>query len=196
MTVQDEYRRLTLRQREGRAINAVVELLRRKLSVPNIYIEPPSSIIAADILAVDRGGSGDLHAVEVKLAKDLAPEGLRGRSEDPGELNQVYAAWYGKFRENLAIIHRHAMAMPTHFRYLAIPAESFDLAFGELGHLGLFPEDGIGRLGVITIHERGNEPPGADIKVTAERFRVDAAKLRSIETRILAKSRPDIEVRI
>jgi len=56
-------RELTLRQREGRAINAVAELLRRKLSVPNIYLEPPPSLISADVLAVDRGGAGDLHAV-------------------------------------------------------------------------------------------------------------------------------------
>ncbi len=67
MTVKEETLRLTLRQREGRAINAVAELLRRTLSVPNIYLEPPASLISADILAVDRGGAGDLHAVEIKL---------------------------------------------------------------------------------------------------------------------------------
>ena len=67
MTVKEETLRLTSRQREGRAINAVAELLRRTLSVPNIYLEPPASLISADILAVDRGGAGDLHAVEIKL---------------------------------------------------------------------------------------------------------------------------------
>ena len=41
MTVKEESRKLTSRQREGRAINAVAELLRRTLSVPNIYLEPP-----------------------------------------------------------------------------------------------------------------------------------------------------------
>jgi len=86
--------------------------------------------------------------------------------------------------------------MPAHFRYLAIPAGSFDLAFGELGHLGLFPEDGIGRLGIITIRENGEESPAAEMAVAAERFRVDPAKLKAIETKLLAKSRPDIEVRI
>src|SRR5208282_2919328 len=74
MTVKEETLRLTPRQREGRAINAVAELLRRTLSVPNIYLEPPASLISADILAVDRGGAGDLHAVEIKLLdKDPAP---------------------------------------------------------------------------------------------------------------------------
>jgi hypothetical protein len=196
MATKDSGLKLTIRQREGRAINAVVELLRRRLSVPNIYIEPPSSAGRADVLAVDRGGAGDLHAVEVKLASDLYPEGLRGRPSNPKELHQAYGVWHEKYVKKLAAIYRHAMEMPAHYRYLAIPEESFNLALGKFGPLGLFPEDGIGRLGVITIREKGNEAPVAEIKVDAERFRVDAARLRAIELRILAKTRPDIEVRI
>ena len=196
MTAKIEVRQLTPRQREGRAVNAVAELLRRTLSVPNIYIEPPNSLIAADVLAVDRGGAGDLHAVEIKLQKDLTPEGLRGRSANPKELNRMYAEWYPKYRQRLAAIHRQVMAMPAHYRYLSIPAESFDLAFGELGHLGLFPPDGIGRLGVITIKDKKEGTPTAEMAVNPERFRMDPVKLRTIETRLLAKSRPDIEIRI
>jgi hypothetical protein len=63
-------------------------------------------------------------------------------------------------------------------------------------HFGLFPEDGIGRLGVITIKEKGEESPTAEMAVVPERFRVDSAKLKIIETKLLAKSRPDIQVRI
>jgi hypothetical protein len=198
MTVKEETRELTLRQREGRAINAVAELLRRKLSVPNIYLEPPASLISADVLAVDRGGAGDLHAVEIKLEHDLNPaEGEQWDPSNPKELNEQYAAWYPKYVEKLKGIHRQVMSMPAHYRYLAIPAESFILAFGELVHFGLFSEDGIGRLGVITIKDRGEESPTAEmVDVPPERFRVDPAKLKAIETKLLAKSRPDIEVRI
>jgi hypothetical protein len=88
------------------------------------------------------------------------------------------------------------MSMPAHYRYLAIPAEGYDRVFGELGHLGLFPEDGIGRLGLIKIRENGEESPSAEMAVVPERFRVDPAKLKTIEIRLLATSRPDIEVRI
>jgi len=197
MAVKEETRELTLRQREGRAINAVAELLRRTLSVPNIYLEPPSSLISADILAVDRGGAGDLHAVEVRLKRELNPfEGQRQKQSTPKQLNALYAAWYPKYAELLHGIHRQLMSMPAHYRYLAIPAESFDLAFGELGRFGLFPEDGIGRLGIITIKQNGGESPTAEMAVVPERFRMDPAKLRAIETKLLAKSRPDIEVRI
>ena len=197
MILKEETRELTLRQREGRAINAVAELLRRKLSVPNIYLEPPPSLISAGVLAVDRGGAGDLHAVEIKLARDLNPsEGQWWKPSNQKDLNEMKDAWYAKYRQKLHSIRRQLMSMPAHYRYLAIPAESFDLAFGEIGHLGLFPEDGIGRLGVITITEKGGESPTAEMAVAPERFRVDPAKLKAIETRLLAKSRPDIEVRI
>ena len=197
MTVREEPQKLTSRQREGRAINAVAELLRRTLSVPNIYLEPPASLISADILAVDRGGAGDLHAVEIKLERDLSPSTeQRLRPARPQEHNRMYATWYPKYRQKLQGIHRQLMSMPAHYRYLAIPAESFDLAINELGRLGLFPPYGIGRLGVITIEENEGESPFAQIAVVPERFRMDPAKLNAIETKLLAKNRPDIEVRI
>jgi hypothetical protein len=197
MSVKEEALRLTPRQREGRAINAVAELLRRTLSVPNIYLDPPASLIRADVLAVDRGGAGDLHAVEIKLRGDFSvPEGHHRKPVTPKELNERYNSWYSKYQQRLRSIHHEVMSLPAHFRYLAIHAENFDLAFGELAHFGLFPEDGIGRLGVITIDEKGGESPSAEIKIAPERFRVDPAKLRAIETKLLAKSRPDIEVRI
>lgn len=193
--MKEETRKLTPRQREGRAINAVAEMLRRNLSVPNIYLEPPSTLIAADILAVDRGGAGDLHAVEIKLESDIdSSEIQQWKSSNPKGLNQL--KWIEKFAEKLHRIHHQLMSMPAHYRYLAIPVGSFELVFGELARFGLFPEDGIGRLGIILINENGQESPTAEMSVVPERFRVDSAKLKAIETRLLAKSRPDIEVRI
>jgi hypothetical protein len=197
MAVKEEIWGLTLRQKEGRAVNAVAELLRRKLSVPNIYLEPPPSLISADILAVDRGGAGDLHAVEIKLERDLNPsEGQQQKPSNPKEFDELNAAWYAKFVEKLRKIHHQLMSMPAHYRYLAIPAESIVLAMGELARFGLFSEDGIGRLGIISITDREEESPTAEIALIPERFRVEPAKLKSIETRLLTKSRPDIEVRI
>jgi hypothetical protein len=195
MTVKEETRELTLRQRKGRAINAVAELLRRELSVPNIYLEPPSSLISADILAVDRGGAGDLHAVEIKLAKDIDLfECQRWELSNPKQPDQL--KWISEFGEKLNGIHQQLMSMPAHYRYLAIPVESFGMVYHELGHFGVFPEDGIGRLGFILITDRREEPPTANLAVVPERFRVDPTKLKAIETKLLAKSRPDIEVRI
>jgi|GEM_PF-1786730 hypothetical protein len=202
MLLKEATRELTLRQREGRAINAVAELLRRKLSVPNIYLEPPQSLISADVLAVDHGGAGDLHAVEIKLDDDLKLAGNRKQIvPDPETVDSArdrfVAVHRDKLRrEKIRASYQQLMAMPAHYRYLVISVEAFDAVFEELGHLGLFLEDGIGRLGVITIKDRGEESPTAEIAVAPERFRVDPAKLKAVETRLLAKSRPDIEVRI
>jgi hypothetical protein len=184
-----------LRQRKGRAINAVAELLRRELSVPNIYLEPPSSLISADVLAVDRGGAGDLHAVEIKLEDDLdSSECQRWETSNPKEPDQL--EWIETFGEKIHRIHQQLMSMPAHYRYLAIPSKSFSMVFGELGRFGLFSEDGIGRLGILLIAEREGESPRAEMSVVPERFRLDPAKLKTIETKLLARSRPDIEVRI
>jgi len=49
---------------------------------------------------------------------------------------------------------------------------------------------------VITIKDRGEESPVAEMAAVAERFRVDPARLSSIESKLLTKNRPDIEVRI
>lgn len=181
MAVKEETRKLTLRQREGRAVNAVAELLRRTLTVPNIYLEPPATLIEADVLAVDRAGAGDLHAVEIKLQEAPIAAIL-----NPPRARQ----------DMVQSAHRQLMSMPVHYRYLAITAENFDALHGQLSNIGLFADDGIGRLGIIKIIEKGADSPTAEIAIAPERFRVDPAKLKAIETKLLAKSRPDIEVRI
>lgn len=196
MTIREHMLRLTPRQREGRAINAVAELLRRALSVPNIYLEPPATLIAADVLAVDRAGAGDLHAVEIELASTLNPaKGQQRKSSRPKGLN-TRSTGFLEYREKIGDIHRRLMSMPAHYRYLAIPEHSYEVAFNTLVQHGLFRADGIGRLGIIVIADMGEGTPIAKLDIAPERFRVDPAKLRAIETKLLAKSRPDIEVRV
>ena len=89
------------------------------------------------------------------------------------------------------------MSLPAHYRYLAIPVPqiNFELVMGELAPV-LYSPDGIGRLGVIRIIDRGEESPVAELAIAPERFRVDPVKLGKIEKTILEKVRPDIEVRI
>jgi|SRR5664279_1318318 hypothetical protein len=190
MTVKGEARTLTARQQKGRAVNAVAELLRKRLSVPNIYLEPHSPYISADVLAADRAGSGDLHAVEIKLEIEFV------RTPAPLPPDDPRAGWIMHLRKGkMKEIHAHIMSVPAHYRYLAIPQGIRDVLVDELGDL-LYSPDGIGRIGIITVTDRGKEPPVAELSIAPERFRVDAAKLRNIETKLLEKVRPDIEVRI
>jgi hypothetical protein len=177
-------------------VNAVAELLRQRLSVPHIYIEPRASSLRADVLAVDRAGSGDLHAVEIKVPKDF---GLKAPvpKVSYARLDKMSFGWYPQFRKQMHEVHRQLMSLPAHYRYLAIPVPqiNFELVMGELGPL-LYSPDGIGRLGVIRIIDRGDESPVAELAIAPERFRVDPVKLGKIEKTILEKVRPDIEVRI
>lgn len=194
IAAKSDSRSLTPRQQEGRAVNAVAEVLRKRLTVPNIYLEPRGDSISVDVLAVDRAGSGDLHAVQIKLQDDFR----RIPSSKPAtvrEVKQRNADWQAHFRKRVREIHRQIMALPAHFRYLAILENSLDMVTGELGPV-LYSADGIGRIGIIAITDRGEEAPVAEVVITPERFRVDAVKLRNIEKKLLEKVRPDIEVRI
>jgi hypothetical protein len=185
MTVKSEARTLTARQQKGRAVNAVAELLRKRLSVPNIYLEPRHPYISADVLAVDRAGSGDLHAVEIKLEPEFARSVAAVLNPKPWTLTNV----------RMMLKKMRSLLLPAHYRYLAIPKDRWDLSGGEL-ESDLYSTDGIGRIGIIAITQRGEHPPTAELSIAPERFRVNAARLRIIETNLLAKVRPDIEVRI
>ena len=183
-------RTLTLRQKEGRAVNAVAELLRKTLSVPNIYLEPRSPKLAVDVLAVDRAGSGDLHGVEIKVRDDL-------RVKNPSSLKALNQQIKGRRKRNIAEIRRQLMSLPAHYKYLAVSQSDCDLVLTEM-EPRLYSPDGIGRVGIISITDQGEEPPRAEIVIAPERFRVDAAKLTKIEKNLInnKKVRPDIEVRI
>jgi hypothetical protein len=193
--VKGEHRKLTLRQRRGRAVNAVADVLRKKLLVPNIYLEPHSHPLAVDVLAVDRAGSGDLHAVQVKLENDFKMEPGK-KPANPKAINERNREWWAHFRKKMGEIRGRLMSLPAHYRYLAIEKDSWDSVMGELGDL--YSPDGIGRIGIIAINDHGEDPPSAEIVITPERFRVDGAKLSKIEKNLInnKKVRPDIEVRI
>ena len=192
MISRSESRPLTLRQKEGRTVNAVAELLRKTLSVPNIYLEPRSSKLAVDVLAVDRAGSGDLHGVEIKLGNALPSE----RGKNPANTKALIQQRLHQ-RRIIVEISKQIMSLPAHYKYLAVPQSSCDLVLREMGPL-LYSPDGIGRIGIISITDQGEEPPRAEIVIAPERFRVDAAKLSKIEKNLInnKKVRPDIEVRI
>jgi hypothetical protein len=188
--VKGEPRRLTLRQQKGRAVNAVAEVLRKKLLVPNIYLEPHPHFPAADVLAVDRAGAGDLHAVRIKLEAEIVRKHASA-ALDSRRWMRLDAKMMMK------TMNQQLMRMAAHYRYLAIPRDIWD-ALKEEPEVFSYSSDGIGRIGIISITDQREGLPSAEIVVTPERFRVDAAKLTKIEKNLInnKKVRPDIEVRI
>jgi len=80
-------------QQAARAENVIASLLDRKLIVPKIFFEAawPARKSRVDVLAVDKSGAGDIHAVEVKVG--------------------------GNDLENAVA---KIMEVPAHFRYVAV----------------------------------------------------------------------------
>src|ERR1700679_2106144 len=173
--------RLSSRRIHGRAVNAVAELLCRHLSVPEIYLEPRIlGIASTDVLAVDRAGSGDLHAVEVKAITEFL-----SRSQLKSLLTQV-------------------KSIPFHFKYLALPSYASNLSDPHLRfaeYPELFDESGLGRVGIISFDPKilqastVIDESSVVLTVRPERFRVRSEKLAAIE-RFLVKAKPDISVRL
>jgi len=173
-------RRLSLRQSNGRIANTVAELLRKKLTVPEIYLRPRvSGVTGVDVLAVDHAGSGDIHGVEI-LFGDKAP----------------------KISELAALIAR-LKALPLHFKYFAVPESTAQMPAIRSAFSGerAFDSQGLGRIGLIayTASLTEGEVPLADgaatLLIRPERFLLRGDKLEMME-RFIAKAKPDISVRI
>ncbi len=178
-TLEKSALRLSGRKVHGRAINAVADLLRKQLSVPNIYLEPKiASIPQTDVLAVDRAGSGDLYAVEIKTISTF-----RTRSQLRSVLEQI-------------------KLLPFHYKYLALPEflANLDGPLKFADYPELFDESGIGRVGILSfdstiLDSSGSAASAVKIVIRPERFRVKAEKMGAIE-KFLVKAKPDIAVRI
>lgn len=172
--------RLNSKKVHGRMANVMADLLRKQLYVPNVFLNPKiSGVPQVDVLAVDRAGSGDLHAVEIKIV------------------------FIFPTRSQLRTLLKPLKALPFHYKYLALPGFSTDLSDSKkfADYSELFDESGIGRVGIISFdHNILQESSAIDadsvaLTVRPERFRVRGEKLAAIE-KFLAKAKPDMEVRI
>jgi hypothetical protein len=172
--------RLSTKMVRGRVANVIADILRKKLYIPNIYLSPKiSGVPAVDILAVDRGGSGDLHAVSVKPLIEFHT------------------------RAQLRALLEEIKAQPFHFRYLALPAflSDFEGRWKFAEYPELFDDTGIGRVGILSFNPDKFKASSFDatdaIKeiLRPERFRVQDDRLNVID-KFLNKAKPDMEVRI
>jgi len=142
---------LSPEQEQGRAKNAVADLLSRQLIVPKVFFDAhwPSRRSRVDVLAVDRSGSGEVHVAEVKRWRDLKVD----------------------------LIER-LMEIPAHFRYLALfdnPKNSRPRS--DM----LYSSDGIGRIGIIEVREDPLGNLDARISVQPERFRLDSSVYKMVD---------------
>lgn len=150
----------------GRAKNATLTFLERKLSIPKIYIDTQwrgidGNPVDVDVLAIDRDGVGDVHAV------------LLFRPDFDGD----------KFEMNPPVhLLPRFTNLPVHFKYFGVIDSNNEQ---HAAPRKLTPEilektfspDGIGRIGILRIYAPQDGEIQTRIEIKAERFRAAVAKL-------------------
>lgn len=150
---------LSEQQHLGRAKNAVSAYLTRKLSVPKIYLDASWNREPVDLLAIDRAGVGDVHAVRM-VSRELDRENGEG-----GESIQTIQ----KVCEHIKPMH----SLPCQYRYVAIVSNlsyGLQLTFSPEVKNQTFADDGVGRIGILFVDVFGDELRIDEI-VKPERFR-------------------------
>ena len=157
---ETNHRRLELRGRD-----AVADLFERRLSLPEVYFEARWSgepEDAVDVIAIDRAGVGDVHVVEIE----------------------------GSPEPDVAAIRQLIAVSNAHFRWLAFFPKGDVAAELPAWRGDLFPDDEMGRVGLIGIERTANDDLAARILVKAERFRGPPRAARSA---FRESNEPDLE---
>lgn len=153
----------------GRAKNAALSYLERRLSVPKIYIDAVWAETRVDVLAIDRDGVGDVHAIllfPMHLPNDT--------SAVPDYLTQAIDPLVRRFT-----------AIPAQYKYVGavdvsrqgdvvlpgVPPSILDKSFSP---------DGVGRVGFLSINFPPLEEPLVNVSFKPERFRASIAKLADL----------------
>jgi hypothetical protein len=153
-------------RQSGRAKNALLTFLERRLSVPKMYIDAVWDGHKVDVLAIDRDGVGDVYAV-LLFPLNYFPDGtldIVGEAHAIKDIVERFASISANYKYGAAV------DIDSHHN-----AASF--AVSDSLTERTFSPDGIGRIGFITIGAGDGEEPEARIRVKAERFRAKIAKL-------------------
>lgn len=157
----------------GRAKNAVLFFLEQRLSIPKIYIDADWGGHHIDVLAINRDGVGDVHAV-LLFAREYFKDGrlnIQQQEEKVGTLLDRFAAISANYKY-VAAVDTEYIVNADASRWVA----QFRLQSDHLTEK-LFSPDGIGRVGLLHVSVSEEEPVVEHV-LKAERFRATAiAKL-------------------
>ncbi len=155
-------------QQLGRAKNATLTFLERRLSVPKIYIDAEWAGKHVDVLAIDRDGVGDVTVVLFFVRKRT-------------QISNVNIAHEESERNRLS---QQLDQIPAQFKYLAAvdvitrdPAGLGNYVLANLDADKLLAPDGLGRTGVIQVLVPTEGDTQVTLAVKPERFRAKIAKL-------------------
>jgi len=165
----------------GRAKNAVMSFLEHHLSIPKIYIDATWDGHPIDVLAINRDGVGDVHAVLLFTSK----YGKNGSLIAGCELEDL-----GRLIETFSHI-------PANFKYIGAVGKGSGRLHGPLRlvekyHDAAFSSDGIGRIGLLSVDLIGEDDVRVTVETKPERFRAKIAKLAD---EYIEQHEPDWEIR-
>ena len=173
----NELQELQIEHYRGRAKNAVQDYLIHKLLFPKVYLDADFNGKKVDVLAIDREGTGDVHA--------------------------VYIVYQGTDAENaLETVVANNVTPPAkilpHFVYAAVvnngPGASKYVPPEEIIQKS-FAEDGVGRVGILYVDSCEEDPKfQGRVILKAERFR-SSPQIVELADRFVAEHTANWEVR-
>jgi hypothetical protein len=178
-----------IRQDLGRAKNAIQDYLIRKLVVPKIYLDANWNGTQVDVLAIDRAGVGDVHAVriahqgEVDSIEEVTMRNVLGAIAASG---QVYDS------------EIESMSLQSHYRYVAVVSENPDARKFKPTEVTIkqtLADDGVGRVGILYV-DLCEDDPKLQVRVIlkAERFR-SSKEIVELADRYVAEHTANWEIR-
>jgi hypothetical protein len=173
---------IQLQLEQGRAKNVVQDFLIRKLLIPKIYLDADWNGTLVDVLAIDRAGVGDVHAVHiVPVEPDGQPD------------------WQFLVTKASILVNEESktlFSLPAQYRYIALigftPGMEHFNPPAELTRR-MLADDGVGRVGVLFVDLSEDDAP-VRIIVKAERFR-SSKELVELADRFVANHTANWEVR-
>ena len=163
-------------------MNAVQEFLVRKLLYPKVYLDADWNGNKVDVLAIDRTGVGDVHAVHLVPVEPV----------DQSDWQFLVIKAASLVNEQIEFF----CSLPAHFRYIALVGFSSGLELfypnTELSRK-LLAQDGVGRIGILLVDLTADDP-SVRVILKAERFR-SSKEIIEISDRFVAGNTANWEYR-
>lgn len=164
----------------GRAKNAIQDYLIHKLLLPKVYLDADWRGAHVDVLAIDRGGVGDVHAVSI-----IPPQ---GRFIEDGAMVKIGRIAFDKMREFKSFL--------SQYRYVAVVSDDYATRRYEPAEpiiQGSYAADGVGRIGILYV-DLSEEEPFIRTILKPERFR-SSKQIVELTDSFVAANQANWEVR-
>jgi hypothetical protein len=170
------------RQDLGRAKNALQDYLIHKLLLPKVYLDAKWNGTQLELLAIDRAGVGDVHAV---LIVPVEPNGQPD--------------WQFLITKAAILVNEQIKllgSLQAQYRYVALIGFAPGMErFNPSSELirRMLAEDGVGRIGILFV-DLSEDDPSVRVVLKAERFR-SSKEIVELTDRFVAEHQANWEFR-